>query len=63
VECSFKEISNLKLILAEKKRVLVKLRDKVAKKQKQNAVKVYCCTICNREDFNSAEAFRAHFDK
>lgn len=53
----------MKLIFAEKKRLLFKLKEKVAKKQKQNAIKVYCCTICNREDFNTLEAFRAHVDR
>lgn len=48
VEQSFKEVSNMKLILAEKQRLLGKLKDKLKKKNKRNARKVYCCTICNR---------------
>lgn len=53
VESSFKEISNLKVILSEKKRLLVKLREKTKKKAKKNAQKVYVCTLCQKEEFES----------
>ena len=48
VEESFQEITNLKLKLAEKKRFMAKLREKLKTKGLAQTQKVYCCTLCNR---------------
>lgn len=47
VEQSFKEITNIKLIVAEKIRLMAKLKEKLKKKGKLITKKVYCCTICH----------------
>lgn len=51
LEASFLEINNLKMIAAERKRVLVKLKQKIAKKHKNKQKRVYCCSYCDRSDF------------
>ena len=38
----------MKFIVAEKKRLLAKLKDKLKKKGKNFAQKVYCCAVCDR---------------
>jgi len=46
--------------LAEKKRLLLKLRAIVAKKSKQSDKKIYYCSFCEREDFITMEELKAH---
>ena len=53
----------MKVILSEKKRLLVKLREKTKKKAKKNAQKVYVCTLCQKEEFESIQAFKEHIDR
>ena len=53
----------MKFILSEKKRLLQKLREKLKRKGRVAAQKVYCCALCDREDIESVEMFRQHVEK
>ena len=55
VEQSFRTISNLKIVLEEKKRLVGRLKEKVSRKVKPREKKVYCCTICEDEEYSSLE--------
>lgn len=59
VEGSFKQLSNIKLVVEEKKRLLNKLRERVLK-SKSNTKKYYCCSLCDRKDFSSPSRLKQH---
>jgi hypothetical protein len=59
-ENSFKELTNMKMILAERKRVIGKLRERLEKRSCGKEKRVYCCGECPREEFSTAELLRAH---
>jgi len=52
----------MKFIVEEKKRLLGKLRERVTKKNKNNAKKYYCCTLCDKQNFSSVETLKQHVD-